>query len=131
MDVDDAADGGVMESNFDSLNDGGIDIDWPERYDKQYEGWTEDVFRFEHFIGNAQKLIVASHLLQHKKWFELYNNPSGVPLPTLLYVKCQGKPGTGKSFVIMTLRNITRKIMKANLVDAASDPTGCAPTLIK
>eukprot|EP00957_Ditylum_brightwellii_P097605 7432791-Ditylum_brightwellii.AAC.1 len=61
---------------------------------------------------------------------EYYNSPSDVPLPPLLNVKCQGKPGTGKSFVIMMLRNTTRKLLKSNLADGVCAPTGCASTLI-
>eukprot|EP00957_Ditylum_brightwellii_P121581 9271996-Ditylum_brightwellii.AAC.1 len=61
---------------------------------------------------------------------EFYNNPSDVPLSPLLHVKCQGKPGTGKSFVIMTLRNITRILLKSNLADGVCAPIGCTSTLL-
>eukprot|EP00957_Ditylum_brightwellii_P000496 38230-Ditylum_brightwellii.AAC.1 len=61
---------------------------------------------------------------------EYYNSPSDVPLPPSSHVKCQGNPGTGKSFVIMTLRNITRKLLKSNLADGVCAPTGCESTLI-
>eukprot|EP00957_Ditylum_brightwellii_P114640 8742329-Ditylum_brightwellii.AAC.1 len=83
----------------------------------------QDVYRPENCRGNAQKLIVGTHLLQHKKWMEYYNSPSDVPLPPLSHVKCQGKPGTGKLFFIMTLRNITRKLLKSNFAYGV-----CAPT---
>eukprot|EP00957_Ditylum_brightwellii_P124772 9510946-Ditylum_brightwellii.AAC.1 len=54
----------------------------------------EDVHRLEHCRGKAQKIIVASHFLQHDKWLGYYNKPSGVPLPTSSHARCQGKPGT-------------------------------------
>eukprot|EP00957_Ditylum_brightwellii_P025465 1925303-Ditylum_brightwellii.AAC.1 len=60
---------------------------------------------------------------------EYCNRPSDVPLPPSLHVKCQGKSGTGKSFVIMRLRNITRKLLKSNLASGVCAPTGCASTL--
>ena len=42
----------------------------------------------------------------------------------------EGKPGSGKTFVIKTLCNINRIISQTNLSDMASDPTGCASALI-
>ena len=42
----------------------------------------------------------------------------------------EGKPGTGKTFIIKTLHNINRIIHKSNLCDMASAPTGCASALI-
>eukprot|EP00957_Ditylum_brightwellii_P202209 15329098-Ditylum_brightwellii.AAC.1 len=62
--------GGLIESNFDSLNYGGNDIYWSGGYDEQYEDlllFKEEMFRHKHCMGKAQKLIVANHLLQHKK----------------------------------------------------------------
>eukprot|EP00957_Ditylum_brightwellii_P184903 14082329-Ditylum_brightwellii.AAC.1 len=90
----------------------------------------EDVYRPENCRGKAQKLIIGTRLLQHKKWMEYYNSPSDVLLPLLLHVKCQGQPRTGKSLVIMTLRNITRKLLKSNLADGVCAQSGCASTLI-
>ena len=155
LDWDDDDYGDLSESDFDSLYDGGNEKDWSEGYDEKYESWLdeyttkfysdlnnalhddsgvtlymEDVYRPENCRGKAQKLIVGTHLLQHKKWMEYYNSPSDVPLPPSLHVKCQGKPGTGKSFIIMTLRNITRKMLKSNFADGVCAPTGCASSLI-
>eukprot|EP00957_Ditylum_brightwellii_P149744 11403941-Ditylum_brightwellii.AAC.1 len=82
------------------LNEADIDVDddvddWSERYDEKYETWLvdcakkfyleqnnalhdnsevklfkEDIYRPKNYRGKAQKLIVGSHLLQHKKWME-------------------------------------------------------------
>ena len=51
-------------------------------------------------------------------------------MPVSYHIKVQGKPGTGKSFVILTLRNINRNIFKSNKFDAVSAPTGCSANLI-
>ena len=59
------------------------------------------------------------------QWFE-----NGHMYPVSHHIKIEGKPGTGKIFVINTLRNITRKKFKSNKYDEASAPTGCATSLI-
>ena len=65
------------------------------------------------------------HYLQH----QFSNNPINQRPPSLItYV--EGKPGTGKSFVTQTLRNITRLLTQRNSSDMASAPTGCAAALI-
>ena len=52
-----------------------------------------------------------------------------IELPPSIYVKVQGKPGTGKTFVTKTLQNITRNIFQSNDRDGGSAPTGCAASL--
>ena len=47
-----------------------------------------------------------------------------------LFTFVEGKPGTGKTFIIKTLRNVTRLLQKSNYSDMASAPTGCATALI-
>ena len=42
----------------------------------------------------------------------------------------EGLAGVGKTFVILTMRNITRKIEGRNSADMATAPTGCAASLI-
>eukprot|EP00957_Ditylum_brightwellii_P013127 992202-Ditylum_brightwellii.AAC.1 len=51
-------------------------------------------------------------------------------MSTAYYENQTGKPVTGKSFVILTLRNIAREILKPTMCDVAGAPTGCAATLI-
>ena len=45
-------------------------------------------------------------------------------------VYIEGLPGTGKTYCIMNLRNMTRVIYNTNAADMASAPTGCAASLI-
>ena len=58
-----------------------------------------------------------------------HNNERNDP-PKSLCTKVEGKPGTGKSFVINTLRNMTRMIQNTNNVDMASAPTGAVSAII-
>ena len=50
--------------------------------------------------------------------------------PENFLVTVEGLPGTGKTFVIKTIRNITRKLHSSNMSDMATTPTGCAADLI-
>ena len=56
-------------------------------------------------------------------------SPPPPPPPPSIFVKIQGKPGTGKTFVTKTLQNITCNLTKSNGRDAGSAPTGCAASL--
>ena len=148
-------DGDLAEQHFEELNCGGDEIDWSEGYDEKYETWlakfsseyyeneitndssnlnftlfNENLYRPENCTGMSQKLLVANHLLQHKCWLEFNASGMETDMPPCVHVKCQGKPGTGKSFVILILRNITRKILKSIVCDVASAPAGVAATLI-
>ena len=51
-------------------------------------------------------------------------------MPDSQNIYVEGLPGTGKTFIIKTLRNMIRKIHKSNHCDIASAPTGCAAALI-
>ena len=51
-------------------------------------------------------------------------------VPKCHYIKIQDKPGTGKLFVINTLRKITKVILKSNTWDITIAPTGCSAALI-
>ena len=51
-------------------------------------------------------------------------------LPESHHIKIQGKPGTGKFFVIKTMSNITKNILESNHYDEATAPTGVAASLI-
>jgi len=85
----------------------------------------EDVHKPENCKGMAQRMLIFIHLYVHYQWFE-----NGNMYPKSHLIKIQGKPGTGKTFVIHTLRNITRNLFKSNKYDEASAPTGCAASLI-
>ena len=79
---------------------------------------------------DAQKLLIYHHIYHH---YLLFKHKTGVidhPPPSQ-HVFVEGLPGTGKSFITKTLRNITRKLWKSNRSDMASAPTGCAAALIE
>lgn len=50
--------------------------------------------------------------------------------PPSIFLLVEGKPGSGKSFILKTLWNITRAIMKFNNAELTSAPTGVAGSLI-
>ena len=77
--------------------------------------------------GNRHKFLIYSNLLSHYEWDQ---NCGANNLPESHHFKAQGKPDTGKSFVINHLRNITKLIMKSNLYDTAIALTECAASLI-
>ena len=52
-------------------------------------------------------------------------------LPPSYRVYVQGNPGSGKSFVIHTIRNIVRNLTKSMEHDLATAPTGCAASLFR
>ena len=85
----------------------------------------EIIHRPENCRGVSQKLLIYIHLLVHYEWQNIHHE-----VPQCHHIKIQGKPGTGKSFVINTMRNITKSLFKSNKCDEATAPTGCAASLI-
>ena len=61
------------------------------------------------------------------QWNHIDNMPI---LPESRHIKVQGKPGTGKKFVIKTMRNITKNMLNRNHLDEATSPTGVVASLI-
>ena len=51
-------------------------------------------------------------------------------LPESHHIRIQGNLGTGKTFVIKIMRNITKNVLKCNHYDEATAPTGVAASLI-
>ena len=110
-----------------------------DHYDNDFGLIKESHYRPEKAKGDAQKLLVFVHLYQHYLWKEYEekvriandddDDGMDIDIPPSLLVKVQGKPGTGKSFVANTVKNITRTILNAKR-DEASCPTGCAASLI-
>ena len=95
--------------------------------------FDEHKFRPENAHPDEQQLIVCQHLLFHFikcKWEEEHqSSPDLLPLCENLFV--EGVAGSGKTFVIMTTRNITIAVENRNSADMASAPTGCAASLIR
>ena len=82
--------------------------------------------------SDEQRFLMHHHLYTHyalKSYKD--NQPSGeVTLPPMQCVYIEGLPDTGKTYCIMTLRNMTCVICNTNAADMASAPTGCAASLI-
>ena len=55
----------------------------------------EDIHKPENYKGKAQRTLIFIHLYVHYQWFENLNM-----YPESHYIKIQGKPGTGKPFVV-------------------------------
>jgi hypothetical protein len=108
--------------------------------DEPLELFDPEVHKPENAKTEAQKDIIFHHLYSHYmlKKFEMDTQAAQhepgpmqpIPRPPCQHVLVEGLPGTGKTFIILTLRNITRQIYKNNLSDMASAPTGCAAALI-
>jgi hypothetical protein len=92
--------------------------------------FDNDVHKPENCKGSAQKFLIYEHIYYHYQ-IELYKTGQLENQPPSLFTLVEGKPGTGKTFVTKTLRNITRKITGRNSSDMASAPTGCAASLIE
>jgi PIF1 helicase. len=100
--------------------------------------FDEGVFRPENAKGTKQKTIVFMLLYQHymhHMWTEQVKNHNPLngpppPPPPSIFLFVEGKPGSGKSFILKTLRNISRKVMNSNSAEITSAPTGVAGSLI-
>ena len=88
-----------------------------------------DTYKPENCHGDDQTFLVYEHLYYQRQW-KLYQKGEIVERPPSLFTLVEGKPGTGKTFVTKTLRNVTRLLWGSNSADMASAPTGCAAALI-
>ena len=88
-----------------------------------------DKYRPENCKTPAQIFLIYEYLYYQWEWSKFNNNDTNV-VPKALRTKEEGRPGTGKSFVTNTLRNMTRMIHKTNNADIASAPTGAAASII-
>ena len=80
-------------------------------------------------LNDDQKFLIYHNLYYHYLW-QRHGEDRRTPPPPTQLVKIEGLPGVGKSFVIMCLRNIARRIKNSNLADLTSAPTGAASFLI-
>ena len=65
------------------------------------------------------------HLLIHYHWQNINYDRNQYH-----HIKIQYKPGTEKLFVMHTMRNITKLLLKTNKCDGATTPICCAASLI-
>lgn len=92
--------------------------------------FNEELHRPENAKTSGQKFLIYHQLYwQYQMW--LYKRGEIHTLPQMQTVYLEGLPGTGKTFVINTIRNIVKSITKSNHADAAVAPTGCAASLIE
>ena len=93
--------------------------------------FNEHKFRPERAHPDEQKFIVFQHLLFHyrrEQWKDLGEIEEDTHPSENVFA--EGLPGTGKTFVIQTTRNISIAIKGHNSADMASAPTGCAASII-
>ena len=103
--------------------------------ERAIELFEPDKYRPENARGDSQQLIIASTLLYLRKWLaylhsEAFEESPNLPAPPCLRVYVQGNPGTGKTFIIRTIRNMVRVLTQSMRCDKAVAPTGCAASLI-
>ena len=108
-----------------SILDGTID-------DKQVL-FDENKYRPENAHPDEQQLIICQHLLfYYQKWqWEVEHQSSPEYLPPCENLFVEGVAGSGKTFVILTERNITIAVERRNSSEIASAPTGCAASIIR
>ena len=94
--------------------------------------FDENKYRPENAHPDEQQLIVCQHLLFHyRKWqWEVEHQSSPEHLHPCENLFVEGVAGSGKTFVIMTTRNITIAAEGHNSAEMASAPTGCTASLI-
>ena len=91
---------------------------------------VEDTFIPENCRGDSQKFIIYHNLYYQYMLFQHSLDDSNEN-PNQQFIFVEGKPGTGKTFVVRTLQYINSVIHKSKLCVLSSAPTGCASALIK
>ena len=137
------------EEYFSKLDDGGPDIDWSKGYDINHNYnflaalslkfkhsiddntkmllIEENIYNPENTITESQKNIIFNHIYQHYIFHISKDKHESLVSMT---VKIQGLPGTGKTFIANTIRNIDISLNPMNLSYTCCAPTGYAASLI-
>jgi hypothetical protein len=153
-------DADLRENNFTDFPAPNLDYDWSlkrkenaeafltsytKAYYKEANNATDtgfmlqepDKYKPENAKGFAQQFIIGSFLVLWKHWLAYFDQHSGQsnvdnpqPAPPSLFMYVQGNPGTGKSFVIGTVRNVVISISQSMSRCLTCAPTGCAASLI-
>ena len=87
----------------------------------------EELYNPENTITDSQKIIIFNHIYQH---YIFHISNAKDENPTSITVKIQGLPGTGKSFIANTIRNIDINLNPMHLSYTCCASTGCAASLI-
>ena len=77
--------------------------------------------------SKSQKIIIFNHIYQH---YIFYNINSNEKIPPLMNVKIQDLHGTGKTFIINTIRNIVIRLFLKSTCYFSCASTRCAASLI-
>ena len=98
--------------------------------DDELQLFDTEMFKPENARTSEQRFIIFHHMHNLYLWKQYLDaNDTESEPPVQSYTLIEGLPGTGKTFVIKTLRNMTRKVFKNKNSDMASAPTGCAASL--
>ena len=87
----------------------------------------EHIYNPENTITESQKNIIFNHIYQH---YIFHISKDKHECPVSMTVKIQGLPGTGKTFIANTIRNIDINLDPMHLSYTCCAPTGCAASLI-
>ena len=77
--------------------------------------------------SKSQKIIIFNHIYQH---YIFQNINSNEEIPPSMNVKIQDLPGTGKTFIANTIRNIDIRLFPNSTCYSSCAPTGCAASFI-
>ena len=81
----------------------------------------------ENNITESLKIIIFNHMYQH---YIFHISKDKHKSPVSMTIKIQGLPGTGKTFIANTIRNIDINLNPMYLSYSCCDPTGCVTSLI-
>ena len=135
--------------HFLKLNNGGPDIDWSEGYginhnynflaalslkfknsiDENTKNVTywRNIYNPENTITESQKIIIFNHIYQY---YIFHISKDKHECPVSMTLKIQELPGTGKTFIVNTIRNIDINLDPVYLSYTCCAQTGCAASLI-
>ena len=77
--------------------------------------------------SKSRKMVIFNHIYQH---YIFQNINSNEEIPPSMNVKIQGLPGTGKTFIANTIRNIDIRLFPNSACYSFCASTGCATSLI-
>ena len=87
----------------------------------------ENIYNPENSITESQINVIFNHIYQH---YLFHISKDKDESPASMTVKIQGLPGTGKTFIVNTIRNIDINLNSTLLSYTCCTPTGCAASLI-
>ena len=86
----------------------------------------KEIYNPENTITDSQKHIIFNHIYRHYVFHTVKNIND---FPVSVNVKIQGLPGTSKTFIVNTIRNIDIMLKPMFLSYTCCAPTGCVASL--